>query len=106
MNIHVSYTDVRDTQAADSGTGKPATPCNLSESPPPKVMVNPSFGGLNLPSYRLYRLDGAGKIISAEWVEAADDEAAERHGRERNLPGTCEIWDRNRLVARIEPRRG
>jgi hypothetical protein len=58
-----------------------------------------------LPSYRLYRLDGAGKIVSAEWVEAADDDAAARHARERKLPVTCEMWDRNRFVARIEPGR-
>jgi hypothetical protein len=59
-----------------------------------------------VPSYRLYRLDGAGKIVSAEWVEAADDKAAEQHARDRALPVTCEMWERNRLVARIEPTRG
>jgi len=58
-----------------------------------------------LPSYRLYRLDGAGKIVGAEWVEAADDAAAEQDARNRGLPVACEMWDRNRLVARIEPRR-
>lgn len=58
-----------------------------------------------MPSYRLYRLDGAGKIVSAEWVEAADDDAAAQEARERDLPVTCEIWERNRLVVRIKPRR-
>jgi hypothetical protein len=57
-----------------------------------------------LPSYRLYRLDGAGKIVSAEWVEAADDEEASQQARDRELPVTCEMWERNRLVARIHPR--
>ena len=56
-----------------------------------------------MPSYRLYRLDGAGKIVSAEWVEAADDESAVKHARARELPVICEMWDRNRLVARILP---
>jgi len=56
-----------------------------------------------LASYRLYRLDGAGKISSAEWIEATDDEDAAREGRLRAKDGTCEIWDRNRLIARIEP---
>jgi hypothetical protein len=56
-----------------------------------------------LPSYRLYRLDGAGKIVSAEWVEAPDDEAATQHARDRKLPVTCEMWERDRLIARIEP---
>lgn len=57
-----------------------------------------------MPSYRLYRLDGAGKIVSAEWIEASDDKAATRHAREQDLPVTCEMWERNRLVARIHPR--
>ena len=54
-------------------------------------------------SYRLYRLDGAGKISSAEWIEATDDEDAARQARLRAKDGTCELWDRNRLIARIEP---
>ena len=54
-------------------------------------------------SYRLYRLDGAGKISSAEWLEAADDDEAASQARARAQNGTCEVWDRNRLVARIEP---
>ena len=56
-----------------------------------------------MPSYRLYRLDGAGKITSAEWVEADDDQAAVQNARDRDLPVICEMWDRNRLVARILP---
>ena len=56
-----------------------------------------------LPSYRHYRLDGAGNINSADWLEAADDEEAIRRVRDMNLPCVCEIWDRNRLVARVEP---
>ena len=58
-----------------------------------------------MPSYRLYRLDGAGKIASAEWLEAADDGHAERHARELRLDAPCEVWDRKRLVVRIEPAR-
>ena len=54
-------------------------------------------------SYRLYRLDEAGKISSAEWIEATDDEDAARAARLRSKGGTCEIWQRNRLIARIEP---
>jgi hypothetical protein len=55
-----------------------------------------------LANYRLYRLDGAGKISGAEWLEAADDADAERLARDRNSDGVVELWDRNRLVARIE----
>lgn len=60
-------------------------------------------GGLFvLRSYRMYRLDGAGKITTAEWIEAADDEAALRHARERTTGIRSEVWDRNRLVGRID----
>ena len=54
-------------------------------------------------SFRLYRLDGAGKITSAEWLDAEDDAQAEQLVRELNAETTVEIWDRNRLVARIGP---
>ena len=56
-----------------------------------------------MPSYRLYRIDGAGSIMSAEWIEAADDEEALRHAREQMIQGSAEIWQRNRLVARLGP---
>lgn len=52
--------------------------------------------------YRHYRLDGAAGINSAEWIEAGDDDEAVRLVRERGLAVASEIWDRNRLVARIE----
>jgi hypothetical protein len=56
-----------------------------------------------MPSYRLYRLDGAGSIASADWIDAADDEEAARIAREQVPHGLAEIWERNRLVARLEP---
>ena len=56
-----------------------------------------------LASYRLYRLDGAGKIATAEWIEAADDDQAAKRARALDLNCTCEVWDRQRLVARITP---
>jgi hypothetical protein len=55
-----------------------------------------------LGQYRHYRLDGAGNITGAEWIEAGDDEDAIRQVRERKLANTSEIWDRDRLVGRIE----
>lgn len=56
-----------------------------------------------MPAYRLYRLDGAGSISKAEWLEAVDDDDAVRQVREANFSFASEIWDRNRRVARIEP---
>jgi len=41
--------------------------------------------------------------MSAEWIEAADDEEALRHAREQMIQGSAEIWQRNRLVARLGP---
>jgi hypothetical protein len=52
-----------------------------------------------LPSYRLYRLDGAGRIISADWLEAKADEEALRMAREQVDGERFELWDRNRLIS-------
>lgn len=58
-----------------------------------------------MPTYRLYRLDGAGKISAADWIEAADDEAARRQVETGAESAAYEIWDRKRLVARAGPAR-
>ena len=50
--------------------------------------------------YRVYRLDGSGQISRAEWIEADDDHTAVRKARElKDSCVTCEIWQRDRLVA-------
>ena len=54
-----------------------------------------------MPSYRLYRLDGAGKITTGEWIEAEQDEDAVRAASARAGEGKHELWDGRRLVARI-----
>jgi len=51
--------------------------------------------------YRLYVLDGAGKIGSGEWINAKSDDEAIVMARSRKLSLRSEIWDRNRLVATI-----
>jgi hypothetical protein len=53
-----------------------------------------------LPNYRLYRLDGAGKIMSAEWVEAPEDDRARQEARSRSGSASFELWEKNRLVER------
>jgi hypothetical protein len=55
-------------------------------------------GGSSLPAYRLYRLDGVGKIASADWIEADADEAALREARSRVDGHRVELWDGKRLV--------
>jgi hypothetical protein len=57
-----------------------------------------------LPTYRLYRLDGAGKIMSADWIEADADEQALDHARERADSGRFELWESRRLVGSHRPR--
>jgi hypothetical protein len=61
-----------------------------------------------LPTYRLYRLDGAGKITAADWIEADDDAGATRQAQEQaaSSGGFYELWERNRLVGRNRAPRG
>ena len=53
-----------------------------------------------MPNYRLYRLDGAGKITAAEWLEAADDDSARLDAKQLKGHGSFELWDKDRLVER------
>ncbi len=64
-------------------------------------------GGSDVKSYRLYRIDGAGRINAAEWIEAANDRSASEQAAELCIDGgTAELWARDRLVARLDsPRR-
>ena len=54
-----------------------------------------------MPSYRLYWLDGAGKIVTADWLEAEDDDSAVHAVRDRAEPRPCEIWEHKRLVGKV-----
>ena len=54
-----------------------------------------------MPNYRLYRLDGAGKITNAEWIEASADDEARREASSRTDSGSFELWEKNRLVERF-----
>jgi hypothetical protein len=56
-----------------------------------------------LPNYRLYRLDGAGKITNAEWIEASADGDALEEAKSRCNSGSFELWEKNRLVERFRP---
>jgi hypothetical protein len=53
-----------------------------------------------LPNYRLYRLDGAGKIANAEWIEASEDDDALREAKTRADSASFELWQQHRLVQR------
>ena len=53
-------------------------------------------------TYRLYCLDGVGKVVSAEWIDADDDTAAIEAANDGH---PCELWERSRLVIRLERKR-
>lgn len=63
------------------------------------------FGFEQVAFYRLYCLDGAGKVESAEWVEADDDQAAIEVATDKQDGHQCELWQGARLVARLDVRR-
>lgn len=49
-------------------------------------------------NYRLYCLDGAGRIGLADWIEADDDNDATQKARKtKHYAVTCEIWQGTRL---------
>jgi hypothetical protein len=52
--------------------------------------------------YRVYCFDGSGRIVQADWIEAADDSAAVETARNGMDCPRIEIWDRQRLVERID----
>jgi hypothetical protein len=51
--------------------------------------------------YRLYLLDGTGNITSAESLRANSDDEAVAAAKSLKKGERCEIWDRQRLVGRI-----
>lgn len=52
--------------------------------------------------YRIYCLDGAGRIGFADWIEAETDDAAISQARTLRPDATiCEVWQKERLVARL-----
>jgi hypothetical protein len=52
-------------------------------------------------TYRLYCLDGVGKVASAEWIQAEDDEMAIEAANNVRDGRSCELWQAGRLIARI-----
>jgi hypothetical protein len=60
------------------------------------------FRGAPVVAYRLYCLDGVNRFVRAVSIEAPDDESA--LSLARSEMGECvksEVWDRDRLVARL-----
>ena len=59
-------------------------------------------GVSKMPAYRLYHLDGAGKVASAEWLDADGDDSALEKARASRRSGRCELWQGARLVSRLD----
>ena len=56
-----------------------------------------------MPDYRLYCLNGAGRISLADWIEAeTDEEAVEKARTMMHGARKCEVWQRQRLVATLD----
>ena len=55
-----------------------------------------------MPDYRVYCLNGAGRIELADWISAPDDDDAVQQARlmKKDAIG-CEIWLGRRLVASL-----
>jgi hypothetical protein len=47
-------------------------------------------------------MDWFGKIMGIETIQAASDKEAVEVARDLDLGIKCEVWDRQRLIARIE----
>jgi hypothetical protein len=69
------------------------------------VLGGQEIGIFRVASYRLYSLDGARKVASAEWIDADDDHAAIEAAKEK-LGGDFEVWQGRRLVTRLDGKRG
>ena len=65
------------------------------------LAVGPQRSVVRVRPYRLFCYDGAGRILSANWLVAANDDAAVAAANDVDKGTRREIWDRNRLVGRI-----
>lgn len=53
-------------------------------------------------AYRLYHLDGAGRVALAEWLEATDDASAREEALKIPFKAiAAELWQGNRRLARL-----
>lgn len=62
------------------------------------MLAHRRVSGDCVPAYRLYRLDGSGKIDSGEWIEATAPAAALAEAHARFPDGGFELWHGQRLI--------
>jgi hypothetical protein len=58
-----------------------------------------------LKTYRMYCYDAQMKTVSSDLIQAANDEVAIAQAEVRGFGSKCEIWEGNRLVAKLEQER-
>jgi hypothetical protein len=56
-----------------------------------------------MPEYRLYCLNDDGRFAKLHEINAASDADALDQARELKVDAACELWNRNRLVAKLPP---
>jgi hypothetical protein len=56
-----------------------------------------------MPEYRLYCLNDQGAFARSHEINAADDKDAVVRARAMKLPVKCELWQRGRMVAVLDP---
>ena len=56
-----------------------------------------------MPEYRLYCLNDQGSITKSHEIEAGSDADALAQAHSLKLDVACELWNRNRLVAKLPP---
>jgi hypothetical protein len=55
-------------------------------------------------SYRICCYDAARHVVSQDWIEAVSDVEAIAKAEALRYGTQCELWDGNRMVARLESR--
>jgi hypothetical protein len=53
--------------------------------------------------YRLYCLNHRGAFAKSHEIEASDDKDAVARAKAMKLPVKCELWQRGRMVAVLDP---
>ena len=54
-----------------------------------------------LKPYRVYCFDSARSIVTADFIQAADDQDAIAKARAKGFGTRCELWDGRRMVAEL-----
>lgn len=71
-------------------------------APTNHVALRSAAGGRRMITYRVYCMDGEGRIHLADWIDAKDDVAALQQARALKRDAIkCEVWQKDRLVASL-----